>query len=196
MNYYMDQEQPKKDQDIQETKAKIPKITGLIMGDPVISFSYQYNNFGSFALARGLIDYNRMQKMSAYESSFILQTPTNKNICNMHKSLQNLLRDVCPYNVELKNCMPEEPETKGEPNIKECSIFPLTKLDSLQSLPFKNYLRSVHNVLNPKEQETATIEFFRNKIPYYDTFSSDPSLKYNAASMLSSILEKKRLLVY
>ena len=114
MNYFINQK-------LKNTTSKTPRVSGIVLGDPVISFSYQYNNFGSFALARGLIDYNRMQKMSAYEASFILQSPTNANICKIHSSLYNLLRSTCPFNVELSDCMPESNSGKGD-----CNIFPLT----------------------------------------------------------------------
>lgn len=123
INYYIDSM-------LFDGKSKVPKIKGLIFGDPVISFAYQYNNFGSFALARGLIDNNRMQKISAFEVSFILQSPTNQNICNLHNELYTLLRSTCPYNVEHVDCIPQiKASTNSNEKITPCSIFPLTDLD-------------------------------------------------------------------
>ena len=155
-----------------------------------MSFTYQYNNFGSYALARGLVEQTKLQKISAYESSFVLQNPTNDNICTIHNALYSLVRPFCPYNIEGETC-PELSEIKTG----SCGIFLSTNMDKKYSQGFRNYLKSVHGVATYFK---STEKFFKDKITQFDTYSEPNSkdTEPSAASLLSLTVNNKKVLVY
>lgn len=155
-----------------------PEIKGIILGDPIISFSYQYSNFGSFALARGLVDQINLQKISSIETSFILSKHDNENIKNTHKSLYSIIKPFCPFDI-LTQC----------PKIYDNLDMDLLFLKYKQEIAFSN------NFLVFLKKNLKISKYGDIAKTYLETYGLDP-VSEDAASVFSEAINKRKFLVY
>ena len=156
----------------------IPNITGLILGDPIVSYIYQYNNFGSFAIARGLVDQVNLEKISSVETSFLLMEHTNDQICQIHERLYMIIRPACPVDVTT-TC----PEIYNKLDSK--ALFPLLKGEDELSNNFQNFLKN----------ELKVIRYVYNMSKFMDTIGLKIT-SIESASMLANNADVRKVMVY
>jgi len=156
------------------------KITGLIMGDPMVSFDYQYNNFGSFAKGRYLANPQDIKSIFQYETSFLLADKTNSNLCQFHRDLYRTVQPSCPFNV-LKSC-PELSQTTN------CNIFLRYSLESTRNKEFDSFLK---NNFDWVISEAQTDTLLSGRKEPFRLITDD-----NISNTFSKMVNKMKVLVY